>query len=403
MKKWNIKQKLIDLLNIDLKTIKKCLQKGRRYSVKTLENKLKYLNLEFENHYDLGYEYAQKSQDLILKGIAGFENNLNKIMGLGLKEFSKLFLSGTTYIDDAKRFAPGSIEEIQGIADFLKLSLEEIFTYSAIDETPVFINNYLQDHKSETENCTSIGVVSQKNNFLAHNNDLPYSFKGTQMVLQVTDKNQGNEYLTATLAGLIAQSGINKYGLAVTVNTMSMLNLGKSGLIGTIVLNEILNKKDVNDALNWLNKVPIAGGVNYCIADKTRTISVETSHNNVSVIEKEDSQDFIAHTNHPLVSNDWDKNSPSYVIYEEEMLKFQDAPNKTHHRYKKSVQYLSDLTGDISFNDLINIITTIPIKNESDTRQFGTIISSIADINNLSLWVASDFPTIEDYIEFSLK
>lgn len=198
------------------------------------------------------------------------------------------------------RWCPGLAEELQGFADALEITLEQVFYYgmtyliprcsqiavlpgAAADGKPLLARNYEFCHEAE-DFCLVKTSVKGK-----------YTHLGTSTVQFGRD------------------DGMNEHGLAVTMSScgfpvgpMPYMRAPKlKGLQFWAVIRTLLeNCKDVHEALSYLEGMPIAYNINLMLMDQAGNAAlVETLDGNVAVKQlSADSQDQILWaTNHAIL------------------------------------------------------------------------------------------------------
>jgi hypothetical protein len=126
----------------------------------------------------------------------------------------------------------------------------------------------------------------------------------SQLVLRLSGPDQP-EALVLSSAGLLGLTGVNAAGVAVCVNALMMLRHSGRGLPVAAVLRGALARGDRDAAVAWLRDVPHASGQHYAVGDRHGFVGLECSAGGAALSCPPGAR-TLAHTNHPLASNDVD-------------------------------------------------------------------------------------------------
>lgn len=83
------------------------------------------------------------------------------------------------------------------------------------------------------------------------------------------------------------------------------MNSQSRGLPVSAIVRGVLDKKNYQEALNWINEVEHASGQNYLIGGSNQVISLECSANSIKDFKPFKDASFTYHTNHPLSNTDY--------------------------------------------------------------------------------------------------
>ena len=108
-----------------------------------------------------------------------------------------------------------------------------------------------------------------------------------------------------TYPGLIVLNGMNERGIGVCVNTLMQLEANATGLPVAFVIRHLLSMTDKQEILDFIQNVPHASGQNYIIGIRDEVYDFEASASKVVPYIPDHAGDFIGHTNHPLVNDDY--------------------------------------------------------------------------------------------------
>ena len=233
--------------------------------------------------------------------------------------FAKDILDKTNFLSTAKKWTPDLIDEIQGIADGAKFDFNSIFVRQLIEEMGWYwilraSKENLQKLKDEfktttSQQCSALGVFDHAQDYtiIAQNADNSIGWVGVETLIHAKDPESSMEWYHIGYPGLIGIYGMNNYSVGVCLNTVSpILKKNLNGLGALFVSRLILNQKSVKDAVNLIQKLPHASGVNYLIGDDTSVVDYECSPNQVKQFLPDQGSTRIYHTNHPIENTDLD-------------------------------------------------------------------------------------------------
>lgn len=266
-----------------------------------------------KSHYDAGYHWGS----LLLKN----EIHINKQHTFKITEERKKFANQCLPI--YQDYFPEVLEEIKGIADGQKMSYEDLYTF--------LLSMYCFEFNNH---CTCFAYRDSNNIIFARNSDFLVSLEKLYMNCLYNLENSyafhGN-----TTAFVQMEDGINEYGLAVGL-TFIYPKIKKAGLNAGMLVRYLLEKcKSTDEALMFLNKVPIASLQTLTIADsRGHIVVVECTPNIVKVIEPNSNENFVVTANNfnsldlkdfcnDIHLDDW-RSQERYLIAYNALKKLQD-------------------------------------------------------------------------------
>lgn len=234
-------------------------------------------------------------RELHTAGFKGFGN-------AEVKKASELF----------SRWCPGLNDELQGFADELKVPLSQILYYGM---------TYLKP------SCSHIAVspTMTKNGrpLLARNYE--FSHEAEDFTLVKTNVTGKYTHLGTSVLHFGRDDGFNEHGLAVTMSSCGfpvgpLENMRKPKLIGLqfwAVIRALLeNCKDVKEALDFMDGMPIAYNLNLMLMDKAGNIAlVETldGRRGIKQLSNSTHEKYLCATNHPVL--------PELIPYEPRVMR----------------------------------------------------------------------------------
>ena len=355
-----------------------------------------YLELDAETPYRRGFQHGAALKFVINRTLLQFEqwleDNANiEEPGKMIKDFART----TGHIATVKEQMPDLYEEMKGIADGADVDFDELFVYQSFDELFLFL---LKSGSIDFANghCTTTGIYGRKGlpNYLTHNNDIPTYHVGGVTVLKISYPDSDLVILQQTFAGQIGQNGVNNYGVSVGVNTIADLPITDYGIPVSFHVRRILESRNVEEAVDYLDGSVFGTSMNYMIGDREKVISVETWEESAAVLDIEDN--YLAHTNHTL-----QKDAP--VTFEMDASSGGGSYGFTHERLALANKTLEESENYIQFEDLRALKTTRPILVNPGSPTGRTLMCTIIEIPSQGapvLYTTPDSPNWFEHVKF---
>ena len=228
------------------------------------------------SHYEAGFKYGN-----ILS-----KNNINPLSKIKISKERKDFSAKCLPI--YKEFFPEIIEEIKGIADGLSCNNIKI-NYKDIADFLFTIYAFTFENK-----CSSFAFKTDDNIILAKNSDFIKSIK--KYCDSVYYKlNDSYSFIANTTAFIEMEDGINENGLACALTFVYPVKINYGFNAGMLVRYILEKCNDVNEALSFLEEVPISSSQNIIIADRNYNIAlVECNCDKKHIIKN----DYVFTSNH---------------------------------------------------------------------------------------------------------
>ncbi|WP_175637069.1 C45 family autoproteolytic acyltransferase/hydolase [Oceanobacillus sojae] len=334
-----------------------------------------YLELD-GSFYEQGKKHGEVLKAEIQKNIDRYKE--------ALRQFNLQKINYEKLVDDnfefLKKNHPEYAEELQGLSDGSEIELDDILF---INIPLYFILRWLPDE------CSSIlarnKATADGKTYLIKNRDMGNGWV-EHAVIKRTLPN-GKQLIEVSGAGMITFPGnvMNCDGLAISTSgvwsdKMSFdLNrvVDSHALINSRLIAE--NAANVDEAIDYIEKMPRMTGLNIVLADKEKAVSVEVTKDNLRVANEAD--DIIVRTNH----------------YEHPDL-VQLNPNReeyksTFFRKERAEAYLQEHFGDVRLQEMIKIasdhengpINTICRHPHGDVDS-NTIYTSIIVVEDFEVW-----------------
>jgi hypothetical protein len=221
-----------------------------------------------DSHFDFYARYLQTSKDEALSEAARYERPIR---------------------DYSQEIA----EEVKGTAEGAGVQLNEVLLITAFNE--VF---YPKLSKACTSFAARGGATSDHLTYVGQNNDegIDPWLNGDCTTLTKYSAKTGPDALIYTYAGAPAMMGINSAGVSVCINALGFPK-PKIAVPMLCVVRELLNQRDLDGALESIERADRAFALNFMVGDTKGIMDVEATP--VGVIVKR-SNDILHHANHYL-------------------------------------------------------------------------------------------------------
>jgi predicted choloylglycine hydrolase len=226
------------------------------------------------NRYDAGYKYGNIlfNKGVVLKNIFTLTPEKIEFGSQCMKEYERAF--------------PGALEEMRGLADGWRSSLEDLSAFLLGMYCMTFDNKCSCFAWSDSENI----LFGRNSDFLT---ELEDSYESCFYRLD-----GGYSFIGNTTAMVQMEDGVNEHGLAVGLTFIYPL-VFRPGLNAGMLTRYILEKcKTVKQALEVLQRLPIASAQTITMLDKTGDMAVvECNCEKIAIIRPEPGRGFVAATN----------------------------------------------------------------------------------------------------------
>lgn len=259
------------------------------------------------SRYEVGLAHGEQARGLVHQTLAWSLEQL-ATGGVGPDEARSRAGSLIPYVEDA---FPELLEECRGIADGAGLPLVDVVVINARYELLFLTGSSAPRPGVAGAECSLIGFTSDRtysgHPMIGQNVDLGADARPLWIVLDVAP-DDAPRVLTVTMAGMLAQEGLNSSGLALC-GSMVRSSDWRTGLpTRKFLRRKVLEQPDVASAIDLIRRTkPRASSHNLMLADGTAVVDVETTAEHVFVNQPQGGVLF--HTNHylhpePMVEND---------------------------------------------------------------------------------------------------
>jgi len=246
-----------------------------------------------------GERHGEALRGLIAEGLGRWAESIASTHGVAPDAYIADFVEGTDFLPAIRRWTPGLLDEIEGIARGSAQPWQWIYASNLLDEEWTWAR---ERKASVAPGCTVAGFAPEGGTtLLAQTMDIPSIHDETQAVLR-SEPEDSPAALIFTRAGMIGLTGCNEDGLAVVVNNLDMLPASGTGLPVAFVMRGILERRTLADAVDFVSRVAHATGQHYGVAAPDGLASVEGWATGVAVASESGTR--FLHTNHPLYTDE---------------------------------------------------------------------------------------------------
>lgn len=211
------------------------------------------------------------------------------------------------YLPLVESFGAHYVEEMRGIAAGADVSFDDIFLLNARTEVlKIAMKPELQErfaHGDPPDGCTSVTVTPEAslNGQLIHaqNWDWKEECARTGVVIRVR-RDDGPDFLAFTEAGMLARSGLNAAGVAVTGNNLeSDRDYTRIGIPLPFIRRKVLESEYVAHAVHAVYATPKSGSNNMAVSHRDGfVVNFECAPDETFCMEPEGG--LLVHSNHWL-------------------------------------------------------------------------------------------------------
>ena len=246
------------------------------------------------SRHDVGLAHGATVSDMVAETL---EWTFEELAHSGVSRSEALSGSGQLLNHVAAR-APALLDELQGIAQGAGLTQEEVGVINARYE---LMNILGKPQLSSVTECTVFGLAGDRGPhgqaIVGQNVDLGPDSVGLWIVLDVAP-HDAPRVATVTLAGMLAQEGINSAGLALC-GSMVLARGWRFGYpTRKFLRREVMEQASVGAAIDLIQSCPDrASSHNLMLADSSgRLLDVETTVDDVAIVEP--TSGTLVHANH---------------------------------------------------------------------------------------------------------
>lgn len=240
--------------------------------------------------YEIGRQYGEACSEKIKKMVDWWAGQVTLLYPEVDKK--KMISMTKQFLEPTKEYAPDLVDEMKGIAEGAKVSLEEILFANAVCEPLLYCE--------KLGGCTSFAATGEatKNGETITGQNLDWR-KEAELVVLRAQPSEGPKYLALCYVGSLGMMGINSAGIAHQTNLLWSESSGVGVPAFNVINQKILQQKNLADVLGVIYTPKKSGSWNYLMASSEGDIvDVEGHRDDFSVLYPE--RDFIVHTNNFL-------------------------------------------------------------------------------------------------------
>ena len=292
-----------------------------------------------------------------------------------------------------KQFYPDILDEIRGITATLNLNFELFASWLLCMGCCLTIR---KNHNVEIRGCTAMGIITNDKIFYARNNDLPPYLKqfSKSITYNPIDK---NKFLLNSSSFVNGEEGINQHGLIVAMTfVIPKKEEIKPGFNSLFLVRYLLeNCQNVEEAIQELNKLPIASSCNIMLIDKQKNLVVA------------ECCPFKINIRKPQINNNGEKFSITVNHFTSKNMQNYDKSNQNVYssasRYNCAYSCFNSPKSKITSNYLKEIVKgKYGFMCQYKRIKFETIWSTIIDLNNRTLFLCDTSPQNGLFKKFKL-
>ena len=249
--------------------------------------------------YQRGLIHGETLRSQIRELIGIWKADISGVFGTDADQHIQTFLQRTDFLPVIETWTPELLEEVRGMADGCGLSFESLLAFQFLDELWAYNETIAAGH------CTSIGLRAGGSEpaCVAQTIDVETFRHGFQTVLHVTYPDSDLEAFFVTSAGLIGFNGMNNKGVGLCCNFLPLTSR-QEGLPVACMVRGVLARNSVQEARDFLQRVPHASAQNYMVGGPDEVFDLECSANQVVPYQPQGREDAVWHANVPLANDD---------------------------------------------------------------------------------------------------
>lgn len=341
-----------------------------------------------------GRAHGEALRPKIVEMIGQWKANIAADLRSDPDVFLAELIAGTNFLPAVRRWTPGLLEEVEGIAEGANVDFNTIFARQLSDEEPWFRMEKKLGRSWGDEHCSALGLNPQGDlpAIAAQTMDTPAYYDGFQVLLDIRYPDSDLEVFMFTIAGKINLAGMNNVPVGICCNTVLPLNYVKDGLPEDFVVRGALEQSSLDAALDFMYSIRHASGQNYVIGGRERVLSLEASANKVVEYVPYPGANRVYHTNHPLANDDQAIHQARLTLQSpEDRMAWRDSTGQrsnTYARFETLEQNLSNPDEVITIDRIKAILSShdAPVCHHSDLKiSLGCLIMELGIVPKLHL------------------
>lgn len=256
----------------------------------------KYLEVSGTN-YEVGKQIGEHFSNEILSSFASIKDIIDQVKSIVQNDPATFY---DPFVEAAQNHFPDYVDEIQGVADGVGLSFQEVMINNLFMEVIYYFFELTGDKKYSfggSFGCSTVTYSKNSKLYLAHNEDLFSSMLNYMYIVKVK-VNGKPEFMTLSYPGLLLgiPPGMNEAGIIQSGNDISGLNIEPSVPM-VFHFRSVLDATSLDDAVERA-KYPhrartMTHNIGSLVENKIITVEAGPSKNQSHNVDG-----FFVHTNH---------------------------------------------------------------------------------------------------------
>ena len=340
-------------------------------------------------HRHVGRLFGEACETLIHRHLQLVYERRGEKVGLTREQALEKVLPYRRYVLD---YAPQFDEEVRGLAEGSRLTLEEAYLLQLRAE--------LNPHKPKVENeCTTFAILPEATSdgvaLIGQNADLP-TFYGELSVVVEMRFDDAPAVLMLTPAGQISYIGMNDAGLGVFANYLTC-DGWREGFPRYMFSRYALQCSSIHEALQAVRDLHRASSRNLIMLDEREAVDFENTPIKDALLHPEIG--LIAHANHYLAKElQSEERSRGRALENSRIRQVRMVALLQKHHGKLNAELLQTLLRDRATYP--NAICHAPDDDDSGIMTFASVVAAPS---KGTMWVAKGPPHLYDYAQYSLS
>jgi isopenicillin-N N-acyltransferase-like protein len=299
--------------------------------------------------FDRGRAYGEALRGEIVEQVQFFRGLILNQAHLDPDDFFAHLLT-LGWREAAEVWTPHLLDEVRGIAEGAKLPFADLFAWQCAQEVFWYMPQYLQSSSGPTAGCSVVADAGDDVHptILAQNADtIPFWHQHQTLLRILPASDEEPEQLIMTYPGLIGPYGLNSAGIGICVNALfHNLNNSTQGLPTPLLTRAVLSKRTFAEAVSFIQEVPHASGNTLTVGGPGSVVAFEVSENAVVPFMLSDTPYRTCHTNHVLVSDDFQPNAS------------RDSHPNSADRMAMLIEGLADIPDHLTVDDVKGLLSS---------------------------------------------
>ena len=357
------------------------------------------------SHRELGRAVGEGARDAIHASVAFFRDNFTA-MTQGRLSFAEAERLALAYAEEARRWTPRRLEELEGVAEGAGLPLSELLVPNCAEELTSDDTGAAGSRASAPagphsgDHCTAVAVAAGGRHVIGHNMDW-YVVDAPNNVLFDLTVPDGTRLMGIAGAPYLLMLGMSSHGVGNVSNSVHS-NDNRVGVPNAFVRRASLEGASLEAARERGLLEARARGTNHFLADTTgRLWDIETSAT-ASAFMDHSSAGFMAHTNHYVAAG----MAPfEAVTYEESPIRLATAERILTEGIARGDDPVELVAGALRCHDPAPELAICghPDQSEPLAEQGMTVGSMICDLDERRIYVCAGPPCENPYQMYKME